>query len=134
MKLTLLPLQNDDVIRVRADGALTLRQAESQADPLQSLLGPHCYSHKVLLNLERVHNIDTSGVCWLVRNHQRFAQSGGSFVLYAMPPTVGDILDFLQLRSQLRIAAGEPDARQMAVGEAVPVAAASTDGNGLSAP
>jgi anti-anti-sigma regulatory factor len=133
MKLTLLPLQNDDVIRVRCDGALTLRQQETQADPLQSLLGPHCYSHKVLLNLERSQGIDTSGICWLLRNHNSFAQSRGAFVLYAVPPAVTDILDFLQLRPQLHIADAEPDARQLALGH-VAAGAAGPDGNGHSNP
>jgi hypothetical protein len=131
MKLTLLPLQNDDVIRVRCDGPLTLRQQDSQADPLQSLLGPHCYSHKVLLNLERAHAIDTSGICWLIRNQNRFAQSRGAFVIYAVPPGVTDILDFLQLRPQLSIATGEPDARQLALANGG-VGAAATEGNGHS--
>jgi hypothetical protein len=117
MKLTLLPLQNDDVIRVRCEGPLSLRELGSgNADPLLTLLGPHCYSHKVLLSLERAQNIDTSGIAWLMRSSQRFGQSRGSFVLYQVPATVTDILDFLRLTPLLRIAANEPTAREMALG------------------
>jgi anti-anti-sigma factor len=131
MKLTLLPLQNDEVIRVRCDGPLTLRQVDGQADPLQTLLGPHCYTHKVLLNLERSQAIDTSGICWLVRSQSRFNQSRGAFVLYAVPPTVTDILDFLRMRSQLRIAETEPQARTMILGSA-DSGRGSGNGNSLS--
>jgi anti-anti-sigma factor len=116
MKLTLLPLENDEVIRVRCDGPLTLRQTDGQVDPLQTLLGPHCYNHKVLLNLERSQTIDTSGICWLVRSQTRFSQARGAFVLYAVPPTVTDLLDFLRMRSYLRIAETEPQARKMILG------------------
>jgi hypothetical protein len=117
MQLTLLPLQNDDVIRVRCEGSVSLRdQGGGPTDPLQALLGPHCYSHKVLLNLERTQTIDTSGIAWLVRNNQRFAQTRGSLVLFAIPPTVMDVLEFLRLPPLLRIAANEPAAREMALG------------------
>jgi hypothetical protein len=118
MKLTLLPLENDEVIRVRCDGPVTLRQADGQTDPLQILLGPHCYTHKVLLNLERSPTIDTSGICWLVRSQARFNQSRGAFVLYSVPPTVTDMLDFLNIRAELRIAETEPQARTMVLATA----------------
>jgi len=117
MKLTLLPLENDEVIRVRCEGTLSLRQAEPQTDPLQILLGPHCYTHKVLLNLERSQAIDTSGVCWLCHSQTRFNQSRGALILYSVPPIVTDILDFIKMRSHLRIAETEPQARTMVLGE-----------------
>jgi hypothetical protein len=117
MKLTLLPLQNDDVIRVRCEGPISLRELGSGAtDPIQTLLGPHCYSHKVLLSLERTQTIDTSGIAWLMRSAHGFGQARGAFVLYAVPPTVTDVLDFLRLTALLRIAANEPAAREMALG------------------
>jgi anti-anti-sigma factor len=117
MKLTLLPLQNDDVIRVRCEGPVSLRELGSgTADPLQTLLGPHCYSHKVLLSLERTQSIDTSGIAWLMRSSHHFGQSRGAFVIYGVPPTVTDILDFLRLSALLRIAPNEPVAREMALG------------------
>jgi anti-anti-sigma regulatory factor len=115
MKLNLLPLQNDEVLRVRGEGALTFRQQEGPGDPLQALLGPHCYSHKVLLNLERAQTLETSGIIWLMRTSERFTQARGTLVLYAVPPTVGDVLDFLRLTPLLRIAANEAEALEMAL-------------------
>jgi anti-anti-sigma regulatory factor len=120
MKLSLLPLQNDEVLRVRCEGALTLRRREGTGDPLQSLLGPHCYSHKVLLNLERAQDIETSGISWLMNTSDRFAQARGTLVLYAVPPTVGDILDFLRLTPLLRVAATEGEALETALAGASP--------------
>lgn len=110
MDLILLPLQNDNVLRVRTDGPVSCRR---QDDPLLNLLGPHCYTHKVLLNLERSPSIDTSGVCWLTESSKRFAQAGGRLVIYGVTPMVFDTLDFLRLTSMLPISAHEPAATKM---------------------
>jgi anti-anti-sigma factor len=110
MDLSLLPLQNDNVLRVRTEGAVSCRR---QDDPLLALLGPHCYAHKVLLNLERSPSIDTSGVCWLVDSCKRFAQAGGKLVLYGVTPLVLDVLGFLRLNTSLPVAAHEQAAMKM---------------------
>ncbi len=122
MKLTLLPLQNDNVLRVRCEGMLSLRDQEGPADPLDTLLGPRCAGHKVLLNLERAAGIETSGVCWLLRTNERFVQARGALVLYAVPLTVSDTLDFLRLTPLLHIAAGEAAALEMALADSAPAA------------
>jgi anti-anti-sigma factor len=110
MDLTLLPLQNDNVLRVRTEGAVSCRR---QDDPLLALLGPHCYGHKVLLNLERSPSIDTSGVCWLMDSQKRFAQAGGKLVMCCVTPLVLDVLSFLRLTPLLSIAAHEDAASKM---------------------
>jgi anti-anti-sigma factor len=116
MKLTLLPLQNDDVIRISCDGPITRSHVESQTDPLQAVLGPHCFTFKVLLNLERASNIDTSGISWLVNNYKKFLQSKGKLVLYSVPPMVTQFINFLRLGPMLQIAPNETAARDMALG------------------
>lgn len=110
MDLNLLPLQNDNVLRVRTEGAISCRHKD---DPLLALLGPHCYGHKVLLNLERSPSIDTSGVCWLMDSQKRFAQAGGRLVMYSVTPLVLDVLGFLRLTPLLSIAAHEDAASKM---------------------
>jgi ABC-type transporter Mla MlaB component len=110
MELTLLPLQKDDLLRLRSEGPISQRDS---LDPVQTLLGPHCYTHKVLLNLDLSPAIDTSGVCWLVHCSKRFLQAGGKLVLYAVPPVVLDVLDFLHVRSLLHIAPNEQAATDL---------------------
>ncbi len=114
MKLTLLPLQNDEVVRIRCDGPITLRDVVN-GDPLEGLLGPHCPTLRVLLNLERAQSIDTSGVNWLMRELKKFGQSSGKLVLYGVPPIVNQMLDFLHLTPLLPIAPNEAAARDMAL-------------------
>jgi hypothetical protein len=117
MKLTLLPLQKDNVVRVRSEGAISRRGPD---DPLPTLLGPHCYTHRVLLNLDRSPGIDTSGLCWLIDSHKRFAQAGGKMVLFAVPPVVLDVLDFVRLTPLLLIVADERAACELATGLSLP--------------
>jgi anti-anti-sigma factor len=107
MNLTLSPLQNDEVIRVRCDGDVTLRGAASGGDPLEALLGPRSFGQKVLLNLEKAQGIDTSGVSWLLGLQERFRQANGRLVLVALPPRVTQTLDFLRLTGLLTTAPTE---------------------------
>jgi anti-anti-sigma regulatory factor len=111
MKLTLLPLQDDNVVRVRSEGSISKRGSE---DPLLALLGPHCYTHRVLLSLDSAPSIDTSGICWLASSHKRFTEASGKLVLAAVPPVVLDVLEFLRLTPLLHFAADE-----QAAGESV---------------
>jgi anti-anti-sigma regulatory factor len=110
MKLTMLPLQKDDVIRIRSEGQISQREVE---DPLLVLLGPNCFTHRVVLNFDRAPGINTSGLCWLIGSQKRFALAGGKFVLTGVPPVVLDVLDFLRLTPMLHIAADEQEACKM---------------------
>jgi anti-anti-sigma regulatory factor len=110
MKLTMLPLQKDDVIRIRTEGQIGQREVE---DPLLALLGPNGFTHRVLLKLDRASGINTSGLCWLVESQKRFDHAGGKLVLTGVPPVVLDVLDFLRLTPMLHIAADEQEACKM---------------------
>jgi anti-anti-sigma factor len=110
MKLTMLPLQKDNVIRIRSEGQISQRQVE---DPLLALLGPNGFTHRVLLDFDRAPGISTSGLCWLVGSQKRFDQAGGKLVLTGVPPVVLDVLDFLRLTPLLHIAADEQEAFEM---------------------
>lgn len=117
MKLTLLPLQNDELVRVRCDGPMSIDSRGPHDEPLRELLGPYCFTLKVLLDLEKVQTVDTAGLSWLLRDHKKFQESGGKLILYNVPPIVTQVLDFLRLTPHLPIAPTEEAAREMALGE-----------------
>jgi anti-anti-sigma regulatory factor len=112
MKLTLLPLEKNDVLRVRCDGRISLRAESAPGDPLQDLLGPRCFGDKVLLDLEGAQGIDTSGVCWLMELFEKFAAARGQLVVYSVPPTVTQFLDVLRLTHLHPLAVNESAARE----------------------
>jgi ABC-type transporter Mla MlaB component len=104
MNLSLLPLNTDNIFRVRCDGPVSLRGQPGGTDPLEALLGPKCFAHKILLSLEGSQSIDTSGIAWLMRTHNAFTQAGGTLVLHDVPLTVLDLLEVLRLPPLLNLA------------------------------
>src|SRR5206468_11585595 len=50
-------------------------------NPLERLLGEGAFTRRVILNLDRVNFLDSSGLSWLVACHKRFVQQGGKMVL-----------------------------------------------------
>ncbi len=113
MKLTLLALEKDDLLRIACEGPLS-RLLDQERDPLRDLLGPHCYTRRVLVNLERVQAVDTSGITWLLGMVERFANANGRVVFYMVPPIVTQVLDFMRLTETLPLAASEQAAAAMA--------------------
>jgi hypothetical protein len=112
MKLTLLPLQEDEMIRVRSEGPLTGDRDGGNA--LEALLGPRCYSHSVLLDLERSPSVTTSGIGWLITCSRQFSKAGGRLVMYNVPPQVLDVLNFACVAPLLLIAPREQAAFELA--------------------
>ncbi len=83
-------------------------------EPLETLLGPGCFTFKVLTNLEMATFMDTTVVGWLIKCHARFRDSGGCLVLYAIPPLIDEIFQFLKLSAVLHLAADESAALTLA--------------------
>ncbi|MDB5307043.1 MAG: hypothetical protein JWO38_1245 [Gemmataceae bacterium] len=116
MKLTYHPLPDEEVIRIACEGTVSLRGAPSGSDPLQDLLGPHCFRHKVVLNLERAEGMDTSGLAWLINLVGRFKHTSGKVVLYGAAMPVRQMLDVLGLAGEVPIATTEHLAIELASG------------------
>jgi anti-anti-sigma regulatory factor len=110
MKLTYKPLANDEILRVTAEGVVSLRGKPANTDPLLELLGPHCYRSRVILSMERADGVDTSGIIWLVRTANRFTPDRGRFVVYGVSPVVRQMLDILGMSGLVPTAANEQHA------------------------
>lgn len=111
MKLTLWPLKRDRIIRARCDGPLTFLDR----DPLRDLLGPDCSSYPLLLSLEGATAIDASGISWLIRSHKACEEAGGKLVLFAVPPVLLTVLNFLRLLPLFNLSADESAATELAL-------------------
>src|SRR5262245_11248468 len=79
MELTLVA-EETEVVRVRCEGDVRDIRFEIKADPLEKLLGPGCFTRKVLMDLEQTDFIDSGGVSWLIVTHKHFNQGGGCIV------------------------------------------------------
>ncbi|HTU20146.1 MAG TPA: STAS domain-containing protein, partial [Gemmataceae bacterium] len=92
-----LQAEEPDLLQVECAGDVVLPDFRPENDPLTKLLGPQVYSRKVLLNMERVNCLDTSGISWLISCHENCQHAGGMLVLYAIPPRVRYILQLLRM-------------------------------------
>jgi anti-anti-sigma factor len=108
-----------DTILVRCEGEISNAfRAGGGDEPLETLLGgPDGLKRKILLNLEKVRFLDSSGIGWLLVHHKHSKERGGRFVLYEVPPLILQTLGFLNLSSVLLIARDEAGARVRAGGD-----------------
>ena len=118
LQLVQLPLAGDMMVRVRCDGILTLRGRPHGSDPVQELLGGRCFSHTVLMSLEKVVGAETSGVSWLYQTGGRFTAAGGRLFLYAVPATVLSLFELLEMTLPFAVVGTEVEARALAGGRA----------------
>jgi anti-anti-sigma regulatory factor len=113
MKLTLMPLQDGNVLRIRCQGTVSLRGRGTSDEPLVDLLGPPCYARTVLLDLGDAPGIDTSGVAWLARITETFRQHRGKLILHSVPAFVRRTLDVVHLTPSLCMVHDEAEALQL---------------------
>jgi stage II sporulation protein AA (anti-sigma F factor antagonist) len=109
MQLTLVSSENN-VVRLQCEGSISQEGFKAGSDPLEDLLGAECYDRKVLLNLERTHYIDSSGIGWLMGRNKQFRQHGGRMVLHSIPPMVSQVLQLLRMGMVLELATDESTA------------------------
>jgi len=110
-----LQAEEPDLLQVECAGDVVLPDFRPENDPLTKLLGPQVYSRKVLLNMERVNCLDTSGISWLISCHENCQHAGGMLVLYAIPPRVRYILQLLRMEQLLHVAPDLAAARSLAL-------------------
>lgn len=103
MRLTLELPDPSGAVRVRCVGQISQSRFGGATDPLADLLGPDGFKRKVLLDLDRVDYIDSSGIGWLVGSHRRFNEGGGQLVLCNVPPVVDQVLKFCGLENLFHV-------------------------------
>jgi len=105
-----------EVVTVHCEG--DINQIYFQlGNPLEKLLGHLTFSRKVILNLENVNYLDSSGLSWLVACHKRFQQHNGRMVLCAIPPRILQVLQFCRMDRLFAITEDESAARACLQGD-----------------
>src|SRR5262245_41527772 len=113
--MTLKLLTSDGpLIRFEAIGKLTRDGWTGNGDPLATLFGDGIYQQRCLLSLNQALYIDSTGVEWLLRAHQRFRQEGGMLVLHSATPAGKQLLKVMRMDLVLNIAATEHEAVELA--------------------
>lgn len=117
MKLS-IDQEGQSPVAVRVAGDITQRHVSPFVEPLGDALGEDGYEKPVMLNLQQVDMLDSSGVGWLLVCHKRFHEKGGKLVLHSFSPTVSNVLKVLNMQKVLNLAETENDARRMFEGDA----------------
>ena len=119
MKLTLLSIEKDGIIRVATEGNITTADFEAGAkNPFETLLGATWFSTKVLLNMEKTDYIDSSAIGWLIACQKSFRDGGGALIAHSVQPSVKQILDVLRIGRVVPLVKDEAEARATVIGGA----------------
>ena len=96
---------NENVVRVCLTGRVTKESRLSgEEDPLVQAAGEDVYSRRVLLDMEPVEFLDSSGIGWLLGMNRRFRDQGGAMALHSIPPLAANALKLLRLQEVMTIA------------------------------
>ncbi len=104
----------DGLTLVEAFGDLCQKRLVAEGEPLENLLGPDCYHHKVLLDLHGLDTIDSSGVGWLLACQRKFQAAGGVFILHSLAPFARDVMKILNMHLIFKMADDEGGAIRLA--------------------
>jgi anti-anti-sigma factor len=103
------------VCQIRADGEIRSVFEPRDLRNIEEILGPRCLRRKLLLDLQHVPHIDSSGVSWLVHLHKSTQIAGGTLILYSVPPGVMAVFKLLGMHHYFNLAADERAARSLAL-------------------
>ncbi len=118
MKMTVAG-NDGELVRVALSGPVTQRELAPMAEPLLDLLGPSAYCKRVMIDLNDVSYLDSSGVGWLLACHKRMRQAGGKLVLHSYSPIVSNVFRVLKLERVLDLAENALAAEKTAMGVGV---------------
>ena len=103
------------VCQIQVEGEIRSVEEPQDLRHIADILGPRFNRRKILLDLQDVPHIDSSGVSWLVHFHKSSHTAGGMLILYSVPPAVRAVLKLLGMHQYFNLAADERAARALAV-------------------
>jgi hypothetical protein len=112
MKLQIVSIDNDGSVRLLAEGPFTSDSFPNGGDnPLHVLLGDGWSKHRLVLDLSKVEQIDSSAIGWLINCHSELSKSGGRMVLHSIQPRVHQMLRALKFEAMMPLLEDELTAR-----------------------
>jgi anti-anti-sigma factor len=115
MKIRLCSEEAAEVCQIRAEGEIRSIEEPRNLRDIEEMLGPQCYRRKVLLDLQHVPHIDSSGVSWLIHLHKCHRTAGGMLILHSVPPRVMAVFKLLGMQQYFNLVADERAARALAL-------------------
>ena len=95
--------KDDNRVRIQLRGRITQESRADDGDPLAQAAGQDVYSRRVMVDMELVEFLDSSGIGWLLSMNRQFQEQGGALALHSVPPLVANALKLLRLNEILTI-------------------------------
>jgi anti-anti-sigma factor len=112
MKLRMVSIDSDGTVRVAADGPVIAGDFQTPDHNLfADLLGEGWAKHRILLDLQKVDEIDSCAVGWMLNSQSEMSRAGGRLVPHSPQPRVFRLLQALKIISILSVAETESSAR-----------------------
>ncbi len=112
MKLQIVSIDNVGSVRLLAEGPFTSDSFPADShNPLHLLLGDGWPKHRLVLDLSKIDNIDSSAIGWLINCHTELSTNGGRMVLHSIQPRVQQMLRALKFEAMMPLADDELSAR-----------------------
>jgi anti-anti-sigma factor len=120
MKLSLVSIEKNGLVRVTCEGKVTADDIPADGhNPFHALLGDNWATQRVMLDFTCTPYIDSSAIGWLISSNKQFKAKGGSFVIYAIPPSIRRLFDLLKFGKVVTLADDQAAARCALEGEVV---------------
>ncbi len=126
MRLSLVSIEKDGIIRVATDGNITAANLQAPAEhdeknppmknPLESVLGVGWAGTRAMLDMSKTAYIDSSAIGWLIGTVRAFRESGGKLVIHSVQPAVRQVLQLLKIERVVPTASDELSARTLLTG------------------
>jgi len=117
MRLSLVSIDKDGVVRVACQGNITCDDFRTEAkNPLETVLGATWSNNRVILDLDRTPYIDSSAIGWLIETSRKFKDAGGALAVHSVRPAVRQVLELLKVGRIVSLAQTEIAARQLIAG------------------
>jgi len=118
MKLSVVAIDKDGVVRIRADGPITSADLLADArNPLENVIGANWSAMRILLDLSKVQYIDSSAIGWLINSHKELKANGGRIVVHSVQPAVLQVLKLLKIEKVVAMAEDESRGRELLTGD-----------------
>jgi anti-anti-sigma factor len=118
MKMILQQIDSSGLVRLAAEGDVTVADANPMNNPLVQVLGPHWAAYRVIMSMAKCGFVDSSAIGWLLNCQKEFAKAGGIMVIHSVPRAVRQALDLLRLREALKVVEDEPAAHALIAAQA----------------
>ncbi|MEM7456809.1 MAG: STAS domain-containing protein [Planctomycetota bacterium] len=103
-------VSNEECLEISVRGNITQATLIDSGQPFHAAGGTDVFKRTVILNLEQVEFIDSSGIGWLLTHQKQFRENEGHLVLHSLSAMVQKVFGLMKLSKVFTVAESRDDA------------------------